>query len=111
MAALVQQSPAAFDAGLRQPYAVRANLACGSGQASQFIISVMGYAIQGQGQDDRTNAIYLTDARRSLLGAVLVAMGEPPQGSEDGPADASPSSSLLFSRQPIRTYAPKLLQL
>jgi hypothetical protein len=34
-----------------QPDAVRANLACGSGQASQFMISVMGYAIQRQGQE------------------------------------------------------------
>jgi DNA-binding MarR family transcriptional regulator len=65
----------------------------------------------GFGKDDRTKAIYLTDAGRSLLGAVLVAMREPPQGSEDGPAEASSSSSSLFSRQPIRTYAPKLLQL
>jgi hypothetical protein len=31
--------------------AVRAKLACGSAQASQFMISVMGYGIQGQGQD------------------------------------------------------------
>ena len=50
MATLVQQSPAAFNAGLCQPDAVRANLAGGSGQKSQFMISVMGYGIQGQGQ-------------------------------------------------------------
>ena len=50
LAALVQQCPAAFNAGLRQPGSFRANLACGSAQASQFVISVVRYAIQGQGQ-------------------------------------------------------------
>ena len=50
LAALVQQGPAAFNAGLRQSGAFRANLACGSAQASQFMISAVRYAIQGQGQ-------------------------------------------------------------
>lgn len=40
---------AAFDAGLCQPDEVRAELACQSAQASQLMISVMGYGFQGQG--------------------------------------------------------------
>jgi hypothetical protein len=50
MAALVQQSPAVFDTGLRQPDTVRTNVACGSAQASQFMLSFRGYGIQRQGQ-------------------------------------------------------------
>ena len=47
VAAVVQQNAAAFNAGLCQPDAVRKRMAC---QASQLMSSVMGYAIQGQGQ-------------------------------------------------------------
>ena len=43
------QHATALDAGLRQPDAVRAKLACGSAQASQFMTSAMGYGFQGQG--------------------------------------------------------------
>jgi len=48
--ALVQPSPAAFDAGLRQPDAIQTNLACRLREASQFMTSVMGYLNQRQGQ-------------------------------------------------------------
>ena len=34
--------PAAFNVGLRQPGTVRVNLACGSSQVSQFVISITG---------------------------------------------------------------------
>ncbi len=44
------QHPAALDAGLCQPDAVRAKLACGSAQTSQRMTSAMGYGFQGQGQ-------------------------------------------------------------
>jgi transposase InsO family protein len=50
LAALVQPRSAAFDAGLRQPHAVRAGLACESTKASQLMSSAMGYGFQGQGQ-------------------------------------------------------------
>ena len=49
VAALVRQSPAAFDAGVCQSDAVQRRMAC---QASQFMSSAMGYAIQGQGQSN-----------------------------------------------------------
>ena len=59
LADLVQQHPDALDAGLYQPNAVRAKLACRSTQASQFMISVMGYGIQGQGQQTRLQTVHL----------------------------------------------------
>jgi threonine dehydrogenase-like Zn-dependent dehydrogenase len=50
VAALVQPIATAFDAGLRQPDAVRAKLVCGSGQASQIVTRLArGYGLQGQG--------------------------------------------------------------
>ena len=48
---VVQPHSAALDDGLCQPDAVRGKLAHGSGYASQFMISVKGYGIQGQGQN------------------------------------------------------------
>ena len=39
---LVQPEPAALDAGLRQPDAVRARLACGAGHASPFVTPLWG---------------------------------------------------------------------
>jgi hypothetical protein len=50
LAALVQPRPAALYAGIRQPDAVRAGLACQSATASQLMNSAMGYGFQGQGQ-------------------------------------------------------------
>ena len=47
LAALVQPRPAALDAGIRQPDAVRAGLACQSATASQLMNSAMGYGFQG----------------------------------------------------------------
>ena len=50
MAVLVQPRAPAFDAGLRQPDAVRTRLAAQSAKQGQFVSSVMGYGFQGQGQ-------------------------------------------------------------
>jgi putative transposase len=50
LAALVQPRSTALDAGLRQPDAVRAGMACQSAAASQLMSSAMGYVFQGQGQ-------------------------------------------------------------
>ncbi len=41
--------PLALDAGLRQPDAVRAKLACQHAQTSQLMTSVLGYGFHGQG--------------------------------------------------------------
>lgn len=46
--ALVQPDPIALDTGLRQPSAVRARLACGSGQASQFMTRLWGTDSKGK---------------------------------------------------------------
>jgi len=51
VAALVQPHSAALGAGLRQPDAVRAKLACQSVKTSQLMNSTMGYGFQGQGQN------------------------------------------------------------
>src|SRR6218665_1158664 len=45
---LVQPHPAALHAGVRQPGAVRARLACGSGQASQFLTPLWGTDSRGK---------------------------------------------------------------
>ncbi len=54
LAALVQPRSTALDAGLRQPDAVRAGMACQSTTASQLMNSAMGYGFQGQGQSAKT---------------------------------------------------------
>ena len=48
LAALVQPDPTALDAGLRQPDAVRARLACGSSQKSQFVTRLWGTDSRGK---------------------------------------------------------------
>ena len=54
VAALVQPYSTSLDAGLRQPDAVRAGMACQSTTASQLMNSAMGYGFQGQGQVELT---------------------------------------------------------
>ena len=48
LAALVQPDPIALDAGLCQPSAVRARLACRSGKASQFVTRLWGTEFTGK---------------------------------------------------------------
>ena len=48
LAALVRPDPIAIDAGLCQPRAVRARLACRSGNASQFVSRLWGTEFRGK---------------------------------------------------------------
>ena len=98
MAALVQQSPAACNAGLCQPDAIRKRMAF---QASQLMSSVMGYEIQGQCQSVQTwgdSAKSETVRKESqFVGAVLFVL-QPTCPVGDGLRSSVENSHALHNR-------------